>query len=82
MPTGGGWVATYWALKTSVEASWSGVGGQVARASSSGGGGGRVVATAVDSGAPVSAGTAGGITGTTTVELARSIMFSTVIGLE
>jgi PKD repeat protein len=82
VPTGGGWVATYWALKTSVEASWSGVGGQVARASSSGGGGGRVVATVADSGAPVSAGAAGGITGTTTVELARSIMFSTVIGLE
>ncbi|WP_158647904.1 PKD domain-containing protein [Nocardioides houyundeii] len=82
VPTGGGWVSTYWALKTSVEASWSGIGGQVARASSSGGGGGRVVATVSDSGGPVSAGPAGGLTGSTTVELARSIMFSTVIGLE
>ncbi|WP_185995116.1 PKD domain-containing protein [Nocardioides campestrisoli] len=81
-PAGGGWLVTYWALKSPDEASWREIGGQTARATSSGVGSGRITATVADSAGPVPAGQTGGLVGRTTVEVPRAIVFSTALGLQ
>ncbi|WP_162599849.1 PKD domain-containing protein [Nocardioides solisilvae] len=81
VPQDGGWLGTYWALKSPDEASWATLAGQTARSTSSGIGSGRITATVSDSAGSVSPGPAGDLVGTTTVEVPRAIVFSTAIGL-
>ena len=81
VPEGGGWLATYWSMKSASDVTWSDLGGQTVRSGSVGVGSGRVVASLSDSGAPLPAGPAGALTGTSSVAVSRAMMFSTVIGL-
>ena len=77
----GQWVATYWAEKSSNTVSWATPAGQSVRAQSAGSGGGAIAAVLVDSAGPVPSGPFAGLTATTSTEVTRVVMFTTVIGL-
>lgn len=80
--TGSGqWVSTYFAAKASTTVTWTVPAGQQVRASSITTGSGLISAVAVDSGAPVPTGPYPGVVGTTSVDVTRVVMFTTVIGI-
>lgn len=79
VPDGGGWVARYWAAKSSSEVTWSTPPGQAQRAASAGAGGGRVTAVLVDSDGPIGSGPTGGMTGVSDPAVNRVVMFTTVV---
>jgi PKD repeat protein len=63
--SGGSWVVTYWAAKSSTVTSWTTPGSQTSRSADNGSGSGRINSVLVDSGSAVPAGSAGGLTATT-----------------
>ncbi|MBC9735394.1 PKD domain-containing protein [Nocardioides marmotae] len=63
----GSWVVSYWADKSSTTTDWSPPASVVSRDESIGSGSGRIGALVADSGGPVPAGAAGGLTATTDV---------------
>lgn len=77
----GQWVSTYWAAKASSTVTWSVPAGQQVRAASTTSGGGLISAAAVDSGGPVPVGPFAGLTATTSIDVSRVAMFTTVIGV-
>lgn len=81
VPGSGQWVSTYWAAKASSPVTWSVSAGQQVRSTSTTSGGGLISAIAVDSGGSVPAGPFAGLVGTTSIDVARTAMFTTVIGI-
>lgn len=77
----GQWVSTYWAAKASSPVSWTVPAGTQVRAASTTSGGGLISAVSVDSGGPVAAGPFSGHTATTSIDVTRVAMFTTVIGI-
>jgi 3-phytase len=75
----GSWVLGYWAEKSVAGNIWTVPAGQVVRASSNGTGGGSMSAVLADSGAPVAAGTAGGVTATSGVATRKALMVTVVL---
>ncbi|HEU4811930.1 MAG TPA: PKD domain-containing protein [Nocardioides sp.] len=80
--TPGAWVLTYWAAKASVDIAWDIPASSVLRTSAPGAGGGRLASVGVDSGQAVPTGSAGGLVATTTPAVTRTVMFTTVVGLQ
>lgn len=78
----GAWLLTYWAAKASVDIAWATPAGSVLRTSAPGTGGGRLASVGVDSGHDVPTGPAGGLVATTTPDVTRTVMFTTVVGLQ
>ena len=72
----GGWVLQVWTDKSSGTTSWTPPSGQAVRASVYGSGTGRMTALATDSGGPVSAGPAGGLTAVTDATSGRGIAWT------
>ncbi len=70
----GQWLVSYWADKSSATTDWRAPAGVVVRDESIGTGGGRIGALLADSGAPVAAGTRGGLTATTDATSRASTM--------
>ncbi|HEY2794695.1 MAG TPA: hypothetical protein VGJ28_20200, partial [Micromonosporaceae bacterium] len=62
---GGTWVVSYYAAKSSTVTGWTVPSSQTTRDSDNGTGSGRINSVVADSGAPVAAGSAGGIAATT-----------------
>ncbi|MDQ3628318.1 MAG: phytase [Actinomycetota bacterium] len=75
----GSWVVGYWAEKSIADNSWDAPPGQVVRARSAGTGGGAVSALLSDGGAPVAAGTVGGLTATSGVATRKALMITVVL---
>ena len=75
----GGWLVSYWADKTGNATGWTGPAGATRRLQSVGTGGGRITSLSVDSGGPVGAGTAGGLSATSSVSGNMSVMWSIVL---
>lgn len=63
--SGGSWVVTYWAAKSSAVTAWTLPGSQTSRGADDGSGSGRINSVVADTGSSVSAGPVGGVTATT-----------------
>ncbi len=79
-PTAGSWLVTSWVAKRSADLTWSIPASQQRRVEGHGAGGGRLTSVLADSGGQVPTGQVGGLTGTTSSEVSRVVMFSTVVG--
>jgi arylsulfatase A-like enzyme len=75
----GGWLVSYWADKTGTATGWTGPAGTTRRLQSVGSGGGHITSLSVDSGGPVSVGTAGGLSATSSVSSNMTVMWSIVL---
>ena len=73
------WVVSYWADNSSTTTSWTEPAGQTVRSSAFGIGGGHIDSLLTDSGAPVAAGTQGGLTATTDAASAKGTMWTIVL---
>jgi PKD repeat protein len=76
--TGGSWLLSYWADKSSTTTNWTAPAGSVTRDVRIGSGSGLIAALVADSGAPVPTGSAGGLTATTNAA-SRATMMSIVL---
>jgi hypothetical protein len=82
VPSGGGWLVSYWADKSSATTTWTVPDGVTGRGVSAGAGGGRITSLSGDSLVP--AGPAGALTATATTGAAdsasaKAVMFSVVL---
>ena len=77
--SGGGWIVSYWAEKTSTTTDWVGPADQVTRAESFGSGSGIVATLVTDSGAPVATGVWPGRTAVANSAGRKAIMFSVAL---
>ncbi|WP_298801728.1 PKD domain-containing protein [uncultured Pseudokineococcus sp.] len=75
----GSWVVSVWSDKSSATTTWTPPVGVLPRATALTGGSGRVTALVADSGAPVAAGTAGGLAATTDGGSLKAAMLSVVL---
>jgi hypothetical protein len=76
--TGGSWLLSYWADKSSTTTNWTPPAGSVTRDVRIGSGSGLIGALVADSGASVPTGNAGGLTATTNAA-SRATMISVVL---
>ncbi len=74
--SGAAWVVSYWADNSSATTAWTGPDGQTVRNTACGIGGGRICSIAVDSAAPVGAGTVAGLTAVANAPSGKATMWT------
>jgi hypothetical protein len=74
-----GWVLSIWSDKQSAARTWTPPGGVTTRSSLAGTGSGDIATLVVDSGAPLPAGTVGGLTATVPTASNRATMLTIVV---
>jgi PKD repeat protein len=78
-PGSGDWAVSYWTAKSSVVTAWTAPGSQTVRSADNGTGSGRINSLVTDSGGPVPAGPAGGVTATTDQPASASTAWTIIL---